>query len=429
MKDKTLVEMNRPRVGGQEDEALQKLRAALSTPHGTSSEKRERVMSAWSSLRSVAHPADERTKRPKRLRTRTRHEGGSKVLSEKTSNSKEGAEKRSMIKEDKYKLLHDAARMGQAGRIRELVESGIKVTAKDSSGFTALHWASLHGHTEVVRALLGLGAGDGKRINRQTKTGNTALHLACTGHHAEVAALLQLYKADEYRANLCGQTPVSLGLRELVKNLSRTVFLDAAQTRLDSSRRSRLHEVSDWHLQRDLDGSVTPSDDINEIRKKSLRGLWSTYEEYNTAWKLFSKRFTRLSEKQQKGTSSTSSNVAGATNESDEKIHFHNVPWPVTGLDLLHGRRKVDGSRVASGAGPQRLLLAELGASGAILRSLIQQERLRWHPDKFLQVFGRYLLESDRDEILAGVQTIIQLLNSLAVEDEDVCTSSSQRPI
>ncbi|KAL3692097.1 hypothetical protein R1sor_005748 [Riccia sorocarpa] len=413
--EKTSVEVNGSRIGGQEEEALQNLRAALSTPHGTSYEKRERVLSAWSSLQSVAHPADEGTKRPKRHRKRTRDKDGLKLTAEKISKREHGSGDGSKIKEEKHKLLHDAARMGQAGRVRELVESGIKITAKDSSGFTALHWASLYGHTEVVRVLLGLGAGDRKRINRQTETGNTALHLACTGHHAEVAALLQLYKPDEYRENSCGQTPVSLGLRELVKHLNRTVSLDAAQTRLESSRRSRLHEVSDWHLQRDPDSSVTPSEDRNEIRKRSLRGLWSSYEEYEAAWELFVKRFTNQSSiKRQQEPSGTSTQVAGSVGENDEKIRFHDVPWPVTGLELLTGSGKVDESR-----GRERLLVAEVGASGATLRSLVQQERLRWHPDKFIQVFRRCLSAEDRDEILAGVQTIIQLLNSLAAEDED----------
>jgi hypothetical protein len=34
---------------------------------------------------------------------------------------------------------------------------------------------------QVVRALLGAGAGDGKRINRKTNPGNTSLHFACSG--------------------------------------------------------------------------------------------------------------------------------------------------------------------------------------------------------------------------------------------------------
>jgi ankyrin repeat protein len=64
---------------------------------------------------------------------------------------------------------------------------------------------------QVVRMLLGAGAGDGKRINRVTNSGNTSLHFACTGQHAEVASLLQLYKPDVYATNSYGQTPVSLG--------------------------------------------------------------------------------------------------------------------------------------------------------------------------------------------------------------------------
>jgi ankyrin repeat protein len=69
--------------------------------------------------------------------------------------------------------------------------------------------------SQVVRVLLGFGAGDGKRINRQNNAGNTALHLACLGHHAEVAYMLHLYNADEYLMNAYDQTSISLGELEL----------------------------------------------------------------------------------------------------------------------------------------------------------------------------------------------------------------------
>jgi hypothetical protein len=41
------------------------------------------------------------------------------------------------------------------------------------------------------------------------------------------------------------------------------------------------------------------------------------------------------------------------------------------------------------------------------------------HPDKFVQMFDRYLAPKDRSLILEAVQTVIQLLNSLADASEE----------
>lgn len=51
--------------------------------------------------------------------------------------------------QEEDKTLHEAARLGQADRVRELISQGSKATAKDNSGYSALHWASLYGHVEV----------------------------------------------------------------------------------------------------------------------------------------------------------------------------------------------------------------------------------------------------------------------------------------
>jgi len=49
--------------------------------------------------------------------------------------------------------LHQAARVGLAGRVAVLVASGADVNARDKGGRSALWWASICGHTAVVTAL------------------------------------------------------------------------------------------------------------------------------------------------------------------------------------------------------------------------------------------------------------------------------------
>ncbi|GFG32780.1 hypothetical protein Cfor_06303 [Coptotermes formosanus] len=63
----------------------------------------------------------------------------------------------------------------------------LNINICNSDGFTPLHIASMHGHTDMVRLLLDAGAW----INVMTKTrGLTALHLACQNQCTETAKLL-----------------------------------------------------------------------------------------------------------------------------------------------------------------------------------------------------------------------------------------------
>jgi ankyrin repeat protein len=63
----------------------------------------------------------------------------------------------------------------------------VNINICNSDGFTPLHIASMHGHTDMVRLLLDAGAW----INVVSRTrGLTPLHLACQNHCTEVAKLL-----------------------------------------------------------------------------------------------------------------------------------------------------------------------------------------------------------------------------------------------
>ena len=43
----------------------------------------------------------------------------------------------------------EAARLGDAEQIAELLKQGVRISCKDNSGYSALHWASLYGHIDV----------------------------------------------------------------------------------------------------------------------------------------------------------------------------------------------------------------------------------------------------------------------------------------
>lgn len=56
-----------------------------------------------------------------------------------------------------YKML-EAAKEGKIETVKSLVSKGANLEAKDKYGYTALVWASITGHLEVVRVLREAGA-------------------------------------------------------------------------------------------------------------------------------------------------------------------------------------------------------------------------------------------------------------------------------
>ncbi|XP_019630682.1 PREDICTED: ankyrin repeat domain-containing protein 23-like [Branchiostoma belcheri] len=70
-------------------------------------------------------------------------------------NSRTTAEK---LMEEKEKELRKAAGRGEEDRVKQLLAEGVNVNAADNGRWTALHQASMYGHTGTVQALLTAGA-------------------------------------------------------------------------------------------------------------------------------------------------------------------------------------------------------------------------------------------------------------------------------
>jgi len=70
--------------------------------------------------------------------------------------------------------LLNAARKGDTGRVKALIEHGYKLEAADRDGRTALMLAAQHGHADIVRLLLAKGA----RSDARDRQGFTAYGLA-----------------------------------------------------------------------------------------------------------------------------------------------------------------------------------------------------------------------------------------------------------
>ena len=104
--------------------------------------------------------------------------------------------------------IHDAAEQGDVGKVKTLLKGNPDlVFGKDDRGDTALHWAALNGHKDVVELLLANKA----ELDAKNNSGDTPLHWAAQEGHKDVAELLLANKAKVDANNNCGDTAVALG--------------------------------------------------------------------------------------------------------------------------------------------------------------------------------------------------------------------------
>ena len=103
---------------------------------------------------------------------------------------------------DPMLALHNAARNGDQGRLRELLEDGFLWDdygreSRDWYGRTALHEAAYWGHTACLEALLDTGAS----VHSGDQYGNTPLYYASIRGHVTCVRLLVDAGSDANRRN------------------------------------------------------------------------------------------------------------------------------------------------------------------------------------------------------------------------------------
>lgn len=101
------------------------------------------------------------------------------------------------------RLAHWAS-VGDAARVREVLDRGADINACDMSESTALHWASFRGHVAVVRELLSRGAA----VDARPPGGRTPLRAAAFAGHTAVVAALAAHGADVNSRTDDGVTPL-----------------------------------------------------------------------------------------------------------------------------------------------------------------------------------------------------------------------------
>jgi ankyrin repeat protein len=107
--------------------------------------------------------------------------------------------------------IHEAAALGDIEAVKQFLDSGTDVNAKDKTGGTPLDEASGWGRKDIVELLIAKGADVNAKFEDD---GSTPLHLAAWKGHFETAELL--IAADAYlNAKMeDGDTPLDLAERE-----------------------------------------------------------------------------------------------------------------------------------------------------------------------------------------------------------------------
>jgi ankyrin repeat protein len=81
--------------------------------------------------------------------------------------------------------LRNAVIHGNIDRVRELIEAGENINAKDRRGNSLLHWAAFKGHVEIMKLLMASGA-----VNAMDKHGSLRLRWAAHSGNTDAVNLL-----------------------------------------------------------------------------------------------------------------------------------------------------------------------------------------------------------------------------------------------
>jgi len=100
--------------------------------------------------------------------------------------------------------IHEAVIEGNIEAVKQHLDAGVDVNAKDNIGFTPLHYAAQSGRKEIVELLIAKGAD----VNAKNGIGWTPLLFAATWGHKEVAELLIAKGADANAKGDDGKTPL-----------------------------------------------------------------------------------------------------------------------------------------------------------------------------------------------------------------------------
>ncbi len=143
--------------------------------------------------------------------------------------------------------LRDAAKAGDAERVTQLLEEGVQVDEIHGVG-TALHWAALHGHADVVEILAARGAD----LGAQSDLLGTPLHAAANRGQADAASILLQQGAAVDARDKDDNTPLHIAAKVGSDELAEVLIKAGADVNAivigHSGNRYKLGEMTPLHL-------------------------------------------------------------------------------------------------------------------------------------------------------------------------------------
>mmetsp|Transcript_19776 Transcript_19776/g.27601 ORF Transcript_19776/g.27601 Transcript_19776/m.27601 type:complete len:666 (+) Transcript_19776:74-2071(+) len=122
---------------------------------------------------------------------------------------------------------------GNVEEMRKLLKLGVNINAQDDSGYTALHWAAIHGRYQSINLLIKCGAD----VNQFDHGGWTALHYASfKGHKDCVASLLVVPDIDVQAKNSAKKTASQIATKKEVEALLKFVKTPGLKPMLEQAR-------------------------------------------------------------------------------------------------------------------------------------------------------------------------------------------------
>jgi|GEM_PF-6445195 ankyrin repeat protein len=121
--------------------------------------------------------------------------------------------------------LRSAAIHGDMHTVNRLLvaETNVNVDASDGNGFTALMWATMFGHSDVVTRLLQAGA----NINATNEAGQTALMRAIISQDTDLISLLLEAGANphviDHEGNTALHWAISFGNDDIIEQLTKAM--------------------------------------------------------------------------------------------------------------------------------------------------------------------------------------------------------------
>ena len=122
--------------------------------------------------------------------------------------------------------FHYAARHGDIATVDQMLKNGMPVDVRSLDGWTALHEATSHNRTDVVRRLVHERAD----VNRQERCNkDTPLHWAALHNYTELARLLIDNGADINLKNDVNKTPLDVasegsGIKSKLRQLQQSAL-------------------------------------------------------------------------------------------------------------------------------------------------------------------------------------------------------------